>query len=277
MARKLGLIAGSGHLPAMVVAACRANGRPLFVVALEGYADPAMVREVPHVWIRLGAAGTGIRWLREQGIVDLVLVGAVRRPGLFEMRPDLWTAGFLARVGMKSLGDDGLLKAVLRELEKEGFHVLGVEEILSSLLAIEGPYGALLPDALARGDIERGIAVVRGLGSLDVGQGAVVQQGIVLAVEAVEGTDAMLARCRDLAREGPGGVLVKLRKPGQERRVDLPTIGVRTVEQAATAGLRGIAVEAGGAIVVDAVEVARRADALGLFVIGIAPSAESPP
>jgi DUF1009 family protein len=122
-------------------------------------------------------------------------------------------------------------------------------------------------------DIRRGIEVSRGLGHLDVGQAAVVQDGMVLGIEAAEGTDALLARCAGLRREGPGGVLVKTRKPQQESRIDLPTIGAGTVTAAATAGLRGIAVEAGGALVVDRPAVVRAADEAGLFILGVDPDA----
>lgn len=265
----LGLVAGAGALPGLVVAACRARGRPVFVLALEGYADPAVVEGVPHAWIRLGALGGGIDHLRRAEAVELVLAGGVRRPGLKDLLPDLRGARFLARVGLKALGDDGLLRAVVAELEDEGFRVIGAHELLGDALAVAGAYGRQEPDAEAWRDIRRGIAVARGLGALDVGQGAVVQQGLVLAVEAIEGTDAMLGRCRELARPGSGGVLVKVKKPGQDSRADLPAIGPDTVERAAAAGLAGIAIEAGGALVLDRDRVAQRADALGLFVVGV--------
>jgi len=127
------------------------------------------------------------------------------------------------------------------------------------------------PDAQARADIDRGVAVVRALGAVDVGQGCVVQQGIVLALEAIEGTDAMLARAAKLSRPGPGGVLVKLVKPGQDRRADLPTIGPGTVAAAASAGLRGIAFEAGGTILTDRAAMVADAEAAGLFLCGVDP------
>jgi UDP-2,3-diacylglucosamine hydrolase len=163
------------------------------------------------------------------------------------------------------------LTAVIREFEGEGFRVIGADHLLGSALATAGPLGRHLPDAQAEDDIALGFRVVRALGMLDIGQAAVVQQGLVLGVEAIEGTDALIARCAALRREGPGGVLVKAPKPGQERRADLPTIGRRTVEGAAAAGLRGIAVEAGASFVIDRAVVAAAADRAGLFVVGIAP------
>lgn len=267
---KLGLVAGAGVLPARIVAACRAEARPFFVLALKGSTDPALVEDCPHAWIRPGAAGAGIAHCRNNGVKELVMAGPVRRPSFADLRPDLWSARVIAKIGMKALGDDGFLSLLVAELEAEGFRVVGVDDVLGDLLAVAGPFGRCRPDAQAEVDIKRGIQVARQLGALDVGQGAVVQQGLVLAVEAVEGTDAMLARCADLARLGPGGVLVKVSKPGQERRADLPTIGVETVERAAQAGLRGIAVEAGATLVMDHRAVAGRADALGLFVVGVA-------
>jgi DUF1009 family protein len=257
-------------LPARIAEACRARGRDIFILAFEGHAARADIpADLPQAWVRLGAAGTGFRLLREAGVAEVVMAGRIRRPSLTDLRPDLRTVRFFARVGLKALGDDGLLKAVVTELETEGFRVVGVEAILPDLLVPEGVLGRTGPDDQALADIARGIEVARGIGALDVGQGAVVQQGIVLAVEAVEGTDAMLARCRTLRRDGSGGVLVKVRKPGQERRADLPTIGPATVRAAAEAGLRGIAVEAGGALIVDRTATVAAADAAGLFVVGV--------
>jgi DUF1009 family protein len=264
----LGILAGRGELPALLAAACRAERRPYFIVAFEGHAEARVVEGAPHAWFRLGAGGAALDRLKQEGVRDLVMAGGIRRPSLAELRPDLRTARFFAKIGLAALGDDGLLKAIIRELEAEGFRVIAIDDVLKDALAPEGALTTSVPDGAADVDIARGFAVVRALGSLDVGQAAVVQQGLVLGVEAIEGTDALLARAKDLRREGPGGVLVKARKPGQERRADLPVIGVATVEAAARAGLRGIAVEAGGALVLDRAAVAQMADRLGLFVVG---------
>ena len=272
----LGIVAGGGALPRRLVEACQDSGRGAFVVAIEGQTDPATVAGADHLWIRIGQSERALRALRAAGARELVLVGAVKRPSMTELRPDRLTFKFLARIGFNSLGDDGLLGAVVKGLEAEGFVLRGVEEFLHDLLAAEGCFGRLRPDEAAWRDIRRGIAVVRAMGAADVGQATVIQDGLVLGVEALEGTDALLARCGLLRRAGPGGVLVKLRKPGQERRADLPTIGTATVERAAAAGLRGIAVEAGGTLVVDAPAVVAAADRAGLFLIGITPDAAAP-
>jgi len=269
MADRLGIVAGGGTLPRQLVECCRAAGRDFFVLALEGAAEPATVEGVPHAWCRLGAASTGLAVLREHHVTELVLAGGIRRPSLAALRPDWRAAKLFARVGYRALGDDGLLSAVVKELEQEGFRVLGADQLLDRALAPQGPLGRLRPDSQSQADIERGLRVARTLGALDVGQAAVVQQGLVLGVEAIEGTDELLRRCAALRREGPGGVLVKVEKPGQEPRTDRPTIGLRTILLAAEAGLRGIAVGANATIVLDRDEVIRAADRVGLFLVGI--------
>jgi len=265
----LGIIAGSGGLPGRVIASCLAAGREVFVLALEGEADPTTVAAVPHAWCRLGGAATGLDLLRGRGVVELVLAGGVRRPTLDGLRPDWRAAKFLARVGYRALGDDGLLSAIVKELEREGFRVTGADRLLVEAELPEGRLGRLAPDAEALADIALGMRLARAIGALDIGQAVVVQQGLVLAVEAIEGTDALLRRCAALRRDGPGGVLVKAEKPGQERRADRPTIGPQTVTLAAESGLRGIAAEAGATLVVDRAEAIRLADAAGLFVFGV--------
>jgi hypothetical protein len=267
---KLGVLAGGGQLPRQLVESCRRSGRPVFVVAFKGYTDPATVADgVEHVWTRLGAAGTAIKALRQAGCQELVMAGAVARPSLAELWPDATAARLLARVGTRALGDDGLLRVVMQLLEEHGFRMVGVHDVMTDVLADTGRLGEHGPDAAAWRDIERGLEVGRALGASDVGQAVVVQQGLVLGVEAIEGTDRLLARCAELARPGPGGVLVKIKKPGQDARADLPTVGVRTVEGAAAAGLRGIAVAAGGTLLVDRERLVAAADAAGLFLQGV--------
>ena len=267
----LGIIAGSGGLPRRVIESCRAAGREVFVLALEGEADRAALETVPHAWCRIGAAATALDLLRANAVGELVLAGGVRRPSLAALRPDWQAAKILARIGYRALGDDGLLKAVIKELEREGFRVIGADQLLDEVGLPEGPLGRVRPDPDAEADIVHGAHVARAIGALDIGQAVVVQQGFVLGVEAIEGTDGLLRRCFLLRRDGPGGVLVKVEKPGQERRADRPVIGPQTVSLAADSGLRGIAAEAGATLVLDRDEVVRLADAAGLFVVGIHP------
>ncbi len=266
---RLGIIAGSGDLPRRIIDSCHATGREVFVLAIEGAAEPATVAAMPHAWCPVGSAGRALDLLHAAGVRDLVLAGGVRRPSLAALRPDWRAAKLLARIGYRALGDDGLLSAVVKELEREGFHVVGADQLLDEAALPEGPLGALRPDAEAAADIAQGLRLARAIGALDIGQAVVVQQGLVLGVEAIEGTDALLRRCAELRRDGPGGVLVKAEKPGQERRADRPTIGPQTVILAAESGLRGIAAEAGATLVIDRPEVIRLADAAGLFVVGV--------
>jgi DUF1009 family protein len=214
-------------------------------------------------------------WLRAAGARDLVLAGAVKRPSFLSLRPDAGAARLLPRVGIKAFGgDDSLLTAVVQVLRDEGFNPLEARQVLSDVMVDRpGLLTAQGPDEQAAQDIRRGLAVVRAVGAVDVGQGAVVQQGLVLAVEAIEGTDAMLARAGTLRREGPGGVLVKVMKPGQDRRADLPVIGPDTIRAAAGAGLRGIAIEANGTIVIDRTETIAAAQAAGVFILALDPAA----
>ena len=268
----LGIVAGGGTLPGKVAAAAHAAGRRVLLVGLEGFAEPAVLAPWPHEVIRIGAAGRILAVLRAHGCLDLVLVGAVKRPSLLHLRPDAEGTRILARIGRAAFaGDDGLLGALIRVLGEEGFRVLGAHEVMAEALGPAGLLSRTAPDALALADVARGVAVAHALGAADVGQGCVVQQGIVLAVEAVEGTDAMLARCAALARPGPGGVLVKVVKPGQDRRADLPTIGPRTIESLVAAGLRGVAFEAGGTIVAERGVTVAAADEALVFVLGLDP------
>ncbi len=273
----LGIVAGGGEVPLRVARAAQAAGRRVFVVALSGWADPAAFSGLPHMVERIGAAGRILDRLRAEHVRQLVLTGRAPRPSLASLRPDPTALRLVGRLGRAFFGgDDGLLKAGARILEEEGFEIIPAHSILRDALPTSGLLTRAVPDAAARADIARGIAVVRALGAVDVGQCAVVQQGLVLGVEAIEGTDALLARCLALRREGPGGVLVKLVKPGQDRRLDLPTIGPVTVRGAAAAGLAGIAVEAGGTILVDRPVTIAAADQAGLFLLALRPATFNP-
>jgi len=269
MATKLGIIAGSGSLPRKIIEAATRQGRQCFVVGFPEHTDPETLAAAPSMVFRLGAAGQIIKRLKAEGVTDLVMAGAIRRPTIRQLKPDWVATKVLARASVRALGDDGLLRAVIRGLEEQGFRVVASHEITGDLLMPAGLQGRHKPDPTADKDIARGLEVARTLGLVDVGQSVVVQQELVLGVEAIEGTDALLRRCAELARPGPGGVLVKIMKPGQEQRADLPTIGSQTIVNAAAAGLRGIAVQAGAALLIDREETIREADRRRLFLLGI--------
>ncbi|MDV7338873.1 UDP-2,3-diacylglucosamine diphosphatase LpxI [Terasakiella sp. A23] len=271
MAEKIGLLAGQGDLPKRIIDQCVKEGRPFHIIAFKNQTEPELVEGHPHTWVRLGAAGKTISILKEEQATTLLMAGRIQRPSMLSVRPDTWGLKFLAKTGAGAFGDDGLLSRIITALEEEGFKVIGAHEILDDLLAPQGILGNVTPDVQAQKDVEKGMEIAHQIGALDIGQAVVVQDGLVIAVEAIEGTDNMLLRCKEHAREGLGGVLVKAKKPDQEKRADLPTIGIKTIHNAKAAGLRGIAVEANGSIIVDRENVIKEADKLGLFILGVKP------
>lgn len=271
--RKLGIVAGGGELPKRLIDWCRAHNRPYYALAIHANADEKIfTKGVAHEWIRIGQAGTGFKRFKEEGVKEIVLIGTIKRPTFSELVPDLRTAAFFAKLGAKALGDDGILRALVKEIEADGMKVVGIQEVVPDLLAHEGVLTKKKPDKADEEDIRRGVEVASALGKLDVGQSVVVQQGLVLGVEGIEGTDRLIKRCADYVRKGKAPVLVKLRKPQQDMRIDLPTIGTRTVENARKSGLKGIAVHAGNTLIVNEPEVIRLANEYGLFIKGIVPS-----
>ena len=274
----LGIIAGSGTLPLAVAEAAQRDGRSVFVLALEGMASPEEVLPFPHGWASLGEIGKAIKLLKQAGCSELTMAGKVPRPEFTKLKLDARGALALPRVIAAAMkGDDALHRTMMLIFEKEGMRVIGPADAARDLLAPLGALGQLEPTQDDDADILHGIRVALALGALDVGQAAVVCQGLVLAVEAAEGTDAMLTRVASLPEALRGtkdhrrGVLVKAAKPHQERRMDLPAIGVRTVEIVAEAGLSGVAIEGGGALIVGRNAVAATADRAGVFVYGFAP------
>lgn len=273
-AGKIGIIAGGGELPVIMADHCAQSGRPYFVARIAPFADLALERH-PGVTLGLGAMGARMQALRDAGCDSIVIIGLVPRVDPASLELDAGAIAMLPGIiAALQGGDDGLLRAVVVEHEKAGFHIVGAEAAMGDLLSQAGVWGAHAPSEGNWRDIKRAAKVAAATGALDIGQGVVVCDKLVLAVEAQEGTDLMLARVASLPEQMRGvvqnrrGVLVKRPKPNQERRIDLPTIGVRTIEGAARAGLAGIAVEAGGALVVRRDELIATADAAGLFVLG---------
>jgi DUF1009 family protein len=269
MSAPLGVIAGGGSLPLRVVQAASALGRPVHIVVLEGHGDPAAYAGLSHVTLRWGLAAQMLSWLKQHGVKEVVLAGNVARPSLLSLRPDAASMKLLGRIGRAAFnGDDSILRAVMKVLGEEGFEVVGAQALLAGLL----PDAALLAGMMARADIARGLAVCNAIGAVDVGQAVVVQQGLVLGVEAIEGTDALILRAGALKREGPAPILVKAPKPAQSTLADLPTIGPRTVESARVAGLRGLAFQANGTILLERATTIAAAEAAGIFLLAFNPA-----
>lgn len=270
--QRLGIVAGGGEIPFILVEECKKRNKDFFVIFLEGHAQKKHARseiDYPNITIKLGEVGKGVKYLKQNNVKDIVMIGNVKRPSFVEIRPDWWTTKFLAKIARKAFGDDKLLKSIIYNLEKEGFNFVAVNDIVSSLLAPSGVLGRHKPDKKTRIDIKRGIDVALTLGKLDVGQSVIVQEGIVLAVEAIEGTDELIKRSQTLKRQGNKGVLVKMKKPNQDKRADLPTVGIKTLENVKKAGLGGVAIMAGATLIVGIDEFIKKADELGLFVISL--------
>lgn len=271
--RKLGIVAGGGTLPKKLIDYCIRNEIPYFVLAITGNAlESDFTSDIPHLFIRIGQAGTGFKRFKDECVQDIVMIGTIRRPTLADLVPDLRTAAFFSKIGLKSLGDDGILRALIKEIEAEKMKVIGIHEIMPELLLPLGILTSKKPDKQAIADIKRGIEAALKLGELDIGQSVIVQQGLVLGVEGIEGTDELIKRCGTYKRKGDGPVLVKLRKTTQDMRVDLPTIGVKTIENAHQSGLKGLAVHAENALIADKENVIKLADKYKMFLIGINPA-----
>jgi DUF1009 family protein len=266
---KLGILAGGGDLPRTLATACAGGAVPYHVIAIESECDPEWPADHPHDWSPLGALGRGIGLLHEAGCAEVVLAGSLTPPSPTKLKTDARGAKVLAKIALRGFGADAALRILVAELEGEGFRVVGPEAVLAELLAPAGVLGRHRPGESAWDDIRVAERAAREIGRQDIGQAAVAHGGEILVLEDIEGTDAMVARAREVRSEAQGGVLVKVCKPGQERRVDLPAIGPATVDAARAAGLDGIAVEAGRALIVDREAVLAKADQAGIFVVGI--------
>ncbi len=266
----LGIIAGSGNLPRELVENCLAEKRNIFVIAFDGITEKASVKNAKHAWVSLGKVGEAMRRLKGSGAKELVLVGRVGRPNFSSLSMDVTALKLLSSLSrLNSGGDDAVFSAIIRFIEKQGFSVVGVDKVLKKLLMPKGVLGKVKPDKVAENDIKLGIKTALAIGRLDIGQAVIIQRGMILGVEGAEGTDRLISRCKILHQDGKGGVLVKMKKPEQDTRVDLPSIGVHTVENAHASGLRGIAIEAGGSLIIDREKVVKRANELGIFLIGV--------
>ncbi len=265
-AGRLGVLAGNGRLPFLFAEAARAQGYTVHAVALEGEADAALAGHVASLdWVKVGQADGILRALRRRGVTRLVMAGGVGRVrSLTQARPDLGMLKIAA--GLRSLRDDELLRGIARYFEQHGVEVVAPTDYVKSVLAGAGLLaGPALTEAQQR-DVTLGREVAHALGAVDVGQTVVVKDGVVLAVEAVEGTDACIRRAGQYG--GPGAVVVKRMKPSQDVRFDLPAAGPVTLEVMREAGARVLAVEAGHTVLLDATLLFSDARSLGFSVVG---------
>ncbi len=266
---KIGLIAGNGDLPEKIIRQCINSGIDVFVILITDNL-PKSIEKVSSVCLNIGSIGKAIKILKEENVEQVVFAGGLKRPKLLSLNLDAGGVKLLARITKaKFNGDNKLLTTVIGFFEDNGLQVVGADEILEDALMPMGKLGKVKPEARAKEDVEAGKEIAKKIGDLDIGQSIIIQDGVVIGVEAIEGTDALIERCKDLQLEKKGGVLVKVKKPSQDNRVDLPTIGPVTIMKAHENGLAGIAVEAGAALIIDKEEVINMADEYGLFLIGV--------
>ena len=272
----LGILAGGGALPLIIASAAMVAGRSVHILAIEGSFGDLASAPCPATPVGLGQVGGILDTIKRQGITELVIAGYVDRPEIAQLKLDFGALINLPRLATMMLGGDNhLLTTIVRFFEAKGIRVVGAHEVAPELLAGAGQIGRIRPSSESDSDIARGFEIARALGGLDIGQAAVVAKGYTLAVEAAEGTDALLERVAELRRAKNrlggkrSGVLVKRAKPGQDCRVDLPTIGPRTVELAAAANLAGIGVQSGSVLLIERERLIQLADAAGLFVAGV--------
>lgn len=274
----LAIICGGGSLPRTIAESVGRSGRRCIMFPVRGWAEPDAVAAFRHHWIDLGAFGRFQRLMQAEGCRDIVFIGTILRPSVSQLRLDWGTVRVLPKVWRAFRGgDDHLLSGVGRIFSAHGYRLIGAHEVVPDILVPEGALGRLAPSERDTADIGLGLELLKAMSPFDVGQAAVVANRHVLAVEAAEGTDRLLARIAELRRDGrirtkPGtGVLVKAAKVGQDHRFDLPAIGPKTIDGVAQAGLAGLAAVAGSAIMVEPQELIRRADAAGVFAFGVPP------
>jgi DUF1009 family protein len=273
----LAIIAGAGDFPPRLASLVAGHGRQVFIAALEGAAVPANFGAADLQCYRLGQLGRLLEDLRRRDIVDLILIGSLPRPSFGALRPEASTLKYLPHFARAFRGgDDHLLRGVVTFFEGQGFTVHGPADVAPQMAAPVGPLGRKVASAAQKDLVTRGFHLLAALSPFDVGQAAILADHRVIAIEAAEGTDAMIRRVGDLVASGRlrfakgDGILVKAPKDGQDLRVDMPAIGPDTLRHVTEAGLSGIGLRAGRVLVGDAAQLGKLADQSGLFIEGVA-------
>jgi DUF1009 family protein len=268
----VGLIAGNGEIPYQIIDACIKKHIPIFPIFLEGEAEVKNYKlsQTPYKQFKIGQVGHILEYFKENSVTDIVIIGGIKRPNLTSLKVDLTGAKLLAKLlKHKILGDDKLLRTVAEFIEGHGFRVISPQAILASAITL--PEGVIVHsnNDINMDDIRTGLEAARTIGLLDIGQSVIVEDGLIIGVEAVEGTDKLIKRCKDLLKSTKKAILVKAHKPNQDTRLDMPTIGPDTIENAHLNGLTGIAIEAENVFVVDYEKVVEKARELGVFLIAV--------
>ncbi len=270
--QKFCVFAGGGSLPTVVIETLQAEKKPFHVITFKGQPQPDISLEnIEHSMCYIARIGALFKILKKQNITHIVMAGYLSKPSIFDLKPDLRGAKLLASLAI--IHDDAIFSTICAILEDEGFNIVAVQDVCPSLVAEKGIYGKVKPNEEECLDARFGLTVVNALGRLDIGQAAVVKKRVVLGLEAVEGTDKLLERCAAFrGKKNKGAVLIKAAKPSQDTRVDMPTIGVRTIELLKQYKYAGIAVQAGGTLIINKPAVVKAANKAGVFIIGISNS-----
>lgn len=264
---KIGIIAGGGQFPLLFIEAAKKAGRSVYVIAHRSETDDQVVAAADEsCWVKLGQLGKIIKFFKDNSVVETVFLGTITKTQIFrDILPDLKGLSLWNKIDIKQ--DDAILRAVAKALENEGIQVLESTLYLKHLLFPNGVLTRKKPNKGQKKDIEFGWQNARAIGELDIGQCVVVRDCSVMAVEAIEGTDATIIRGGRLAKEK--AVVVKLRKPNQDFRFDLPATGLGTVESIREVKGSVLAVEAGQSLLFDREKVIRAADEAGIIVVGV--------
>ena len=267
----LAIFAGRGALPMMLIENCQKNGRKFIVFLLESEDYEVDYSAFNPIKLHYGAVGKFLEVLRENQIKNLIFIGAVNKPNFSNIKVDKKGAILLAKIiASKILGDDAVLRTVINFFEKEGFKIVKIDEFLNDIVAKKSTLTKKQPTSQSLADIDLARKAIRAMSEFDIGQSLVVAQRQVIAVEAVEGTDAMIKRCGDLNISfKKDAVLVKMKKLGQSGKADLPTIGVDTIKNCKLHGINGIAIQAGVTLIINKDEVIKLADESGIFLVAI--------
>lgn len=266
--KKLGLIAGNGFLPKKIIEHCLHNDRQIIVVSIDPEPDD-IISKIPNIQLNISSVGKAIKFFNSHDVQEIVFAGGLIRPKLSELRPDASGIKLLSRITKaKFNGDNKLLSTILDFFEEEGFSIIGAHEIVTDLLAPKGVIGKMKPTKGQLSDIEVGVKIAKSIGELDIGQAVIVQDKTIIGVEAIEGTDNLIKRCKELQFKKQGAILVKTKKPNQDQRIDLPTVGVKTVLNAHQNNLSAIAIEAGQSLIIDKEQVIKTANKHNILLIG---------
>mgnify|MGYP003685854391 FL=1 len=266
---KLAIIAGNGSIPFYLIEECNKIGREYCLIIIEGHGKELSEKYDPDYTVSLSKMGRAVKYVKNIGIKHILMVGGVKRPSLKNIIPDLWTAKFLTTISSKVSGDNSVLSKLTKALEREGFIIVAPEEVLPNLICPKGTLGKVKPNQQNNEDISTGYRIAKIIGANDIGQSIIIENGLVIAVEAAEGTDRMIKRSLNLKKEKKAGVLIKVIKPMQDKRIDRPVIGIDTIKAVKKAGLDGIALESNEILILNYSDVILYADEEGLFVEGI--------